>query len=123
MSFYKELLMDHYRNPRNREKLDNPDFSTKQLNPSCGDSISMQGNVEDGVLSKLAFEGKGCVVNLATASILTEYCIGKTLDDLLVIDKDELSDIIGMQLGVTRIKCALLPLVAIKEGILGYRKK
>ena len=123
MGFYRELLMDHYRNPRNRGKIENPDFSTEQFNLSCGDSISIEGCFEEGVLTKMAFVGKGCVISQATASILTEFCVGKTVDELLAIDKDNLPDIIGMQLGPTRIKCAMLSLMALQKGVAEYKKK
>lgn len=123
MKFYKEFLMDHYKNPRNRGKIENPDFETAQYNPSCGDSISIQGCIENGVLTKLAFVGKGCVISQAAASILIDFCLGKNIDEVLALDKNNLTEIIGMDFGPTRIKCALLSLVALKDGILEYKKK
>jgi nitrogen fixation protein NifU and related proteins len=122
MKFYKEILMDHYQNPRNRGHLENPVFSTVQYNPSCGDSISFEGVIEDGIIKSLAFEGKGCVISQATASIFTEYCIGKNIEEILKIENAQIKDIIGMELGAMRIKCALLSLMALKEGIMEYNK-
>jgi len=121
VKFYKEILMDHYQNPRNRGHIDKPDFSTAQYNPSCGDSVSFEATIEDDKLKKLAFEGKGCVISQATASIFTEYVVGKHIDDILKLEKEDIEGIIGMDLGPTRIKCALLSLMALKEGIMEYK--
>jgi len=124
MDLYQEEIMDHYRNPRNRGKLENPDFTSGEYNPSCGDNVSIEGCVEDGRLVDAAFEGKGCVIGMATASILTESCKGKTLDEILAIDKDELCKLLGgMELGLTRLSCALLPLQALQQGIRDYKEK
>lgn len=124
MKFYKELLMDHFQNPRNKGRLENSDFSTDQYNPSCGDSISIQGCVNDGVLTEVAFVGKGCVISQAAASILSELCIGKAIDEILAIKKTDVPQLIGIDdLGPTRLKCALLSLVALQDGLLEYQNK
>lgn len=122
MKFYKEILMDHYQNPRNRGCIEGPSFATEQYNPSCGDSISMQGIIEDGIITSLAFDGKGCVISLATASMLTEFFVGKNIEDVLKFEDSKISEIIGMPLGPMRIKCALLALMALKDGILEYNR-
>jgi len=114
--------MDHYQNPRNRGHIDNPDFSTAQYNPSCGDSVSFEAVIENDKLAKLTFDGKGCVISQATASIFTEYVVGKHIDDILKLEKEDIQGIIGMDLGPTRIKCALLSLMALKEGIAEYKE-
>jgi len=121
--FYKELLMDYYKNPRNRGHIEGASISTVQYNPSCGDSVSFDLVIEDGVVKKLSFDGKGCVISQATASLCTEYFVGKHIDEILALEKEDIKDIIGMELGATRIKCALLSLVALKEGIEGFKKK
>ncbi|MFC1841830.1 iron-sulfur cluster assembly scaffold protein [Candidatus Dependentiae bacterium] len=124
MKFYKEILMDHYKNPRNRGRIENPDFATAQYNPSCGDSVSFSGIIDkDGIIKKLAFEGKGCVISQAIASLCTELFVDKHIDDVLNFDQKNIKDIIGMELGLTRSKCALLSLMALKEGIAEYKKK
>jgi len=123
MKFYKELLMEHYKNPRNRGRIENPTFSTAQFNPSCGDSILFDVLLENGIIKKISFEGKGCVVSMATCSIFTEYFVGKRIDEVLAFQKENIKDIIGMDLGNTRIKCALLSLVALQEGIAEYQGK
>lgn len=115
--------MDHYRNPRNEGRLESPDFSSGEQNPSCGDHISIEGRIKDGKLVEIGFVGKGCAVSLATASMLTEACKGKSLDYILSLDKDFIEKLIGIQLGPTRLKCALLPLQALLKGVAAYKEE
>jgi nitrogen fixation protein NifU and related proteins len=117
MNIYQATLMDHYRNPRNRGTLPNPDFSSDQHNPSCGDQVCMAGMVTNGIITQLAFEGKGCVISQAAASLLTMHSVGKTRDMVMAMDGAAMQQLIGMELGPTRLKCALLPLQALQEGL------
>lgn len=122
-NLFQEALLDHYKNPRNAGKLENPDFSSGQANPSCGDSIVIEGRVENGTLADIKFEGKGCVLNQATASMLTEYAKGKTLDEILKLNTNFITDLVGTKLGPNRLRCALLPLQALQNGIKTYKEK
>ncbi len=122
MNIYQEELMDHYRNPRNHGRLPHPDFTSGEYNPSCGDSIALEGCVKHNMLAEIAFVGKGCVISQAAASMLTEACKGKPVNDLLALDKDFILTMIGIQLGPTRLKCALLPLQALQGGIINYKE-
>ena len=117
---YQEILMDHYRNPHNRGTLTDKNFASGQYNPSCGDLIQLQGIISDNVLTKLVFEGKGCVISLATASLLTQSSTGKTIEELMLLDRVFIQKLIGIELGLTRLKCALLPLMALQEGLEKY---
>lgn len=121
MNFYQEELMDHYRYPRNYGILENPDFTTSTLNPSCGDSISLQAHVDNNYITRIMFQGKGCVISQAAASMLTEQCHNKTLQTLEAIDKDYIISLVKITLGPTRLRCALLCLEALHEGIANYR--
>lgn len=123
MNIYQDLLLDHYHYPRNRDKLANPDFSSKKHNPSCGDSIQLSGYITGKIVKKVVFEGKGCVISQATASMLTQAVINKKLTEIHQLDKNFISRMIGIQLGPIRIKCSLLPLIALQEGIAVYEKK
>ncbi len=123
MNIYQELLLDHYRFPRNKGELIAPDFTSKRLNPSCGDRIQFTGHIQDGLVKKLNFEGEGCVISQATASLLTEKVKEKILGDIIVLDKDFVQHMIGMELGPIRLQCALLPLLALQEGIITYNEK
>lgn len=122
IDFYQELLLDHYKNPRNKGPLENTNFSAGDENRSCGDKISIQGIVADGVIKKLAFSGTGCVISQAAASMLTELCIGKTLDEVFALNKDDMIKLVGIQLGPVRLKCALLALQVLQKGILEFKK-
>jgi len=117
---YQHTLMDHYRHPRNRGTLAQPDFTSGLLNPSCGDRVALAGQVADNLVTLLKFEGHGCVISQATASLLTEAVINKPIDELCRLDKDFVLAMIGMDLGPTRLKCALLPLEALHKGLAHY---
>jgi nitrogen fixation protein NifU and related proteins len=123
MNFYKEELLDHFKNPRNYGELENCDIDSQELNPSCGDNIKIQATVKNETLEKIKFTGKGCVISLATASMLIQDCIGKSLDQVLLLDENYLMNLIGIPLGPNRLKCALLPFMALKNGILQYKAK
>ncbi len=123
MNIYQELLMDHYRHPRNCGKLENPDFSSGDYSPSCGDSVTLQGTIADQIIKKVVFTGKGCVISQATASLLTEWCIEKSIGQIVDLTKEDIQKIVGMPLGIMRIKCALLPLIALQKGLLTYTMK
>ncbi len=122
MNIYQEELMDHYRNPRHRGTLTHPDFDTGQYNPSCGDAVGMQGIIKDGKLVEISFEGKGCVISQAAASMLCEYALSRSTKELVSLSADDILELIKIPLGPTRLKCALLPLYALKEGIKEYQK-
>jgi nitrogen fixation protein NifU and related proteins len=116
-NIYQEKLMDHYKNPRNKKKINNPDFSSGQQNPSCGDSILVEGKLQDNKIIQIGFDGAGCVVSQAAASMLLQKCIGKTVEDVLKLNKDDILQMIGIPLGPNRIKCALLSLQALQESL------
>ena len=117
MNLYREKLMDHYRYPRNQGRLTKPDFTSGEYNPSCGDSISFDGRVKNNELIEIAFEGKGCVISQATASLLSGHCKGMEINAILALEKKDMLALIGMELGPTRLRCALLPLEALQGGI------
>lgn len=121
---YQERIMDHYHHPRNRGRLEQPDFTSEQLNPSCGDSILFDATVRaKKTIDKLLFVGQGCAISQAAASMLTEQCTGKSLDEILTINAEFILNSIGMPLGPTRVRCALLPLQALQQGVVDYKNK
>jgi len=123
MDIYQEILLEHYKKPRNTGTLENPDFASAGDNPSCGDSVFMQGKIENGKLTDIRFQGEGCVMSQGTASMLTEAVKGKTIDELLALNKDFIFDLIGTKLGPNRMRCALLPLHALQKGLEEYKEK
>lgn len=123
MSVYNTVVMDHFKNPRNHGRLEKYDFTTGDQNPSCGDSIVIDGRVEGGKVIALGFDSHGCAVNKASASLVTEAVIGKSIDDILALDKEFVLKLLGLELGPNRIKCALLGLMALQQGLVEYKKK
>ncbi len=119
-NLYQETLMDHYRNPRNRGVINNPDFCSGSYNPSCGDAVSMEGMITDGTITKVFFEGKGCVISQAGASLLTQKARGCSIAEINAFDTTFMQSLVGISLGPTRLKCALLPLHALQDGLKKY---
>ncbi len=115
MSIYSEIILDHYQNPRNFGKLNRPTNKSKVSNPLCGDEIEMSVVVKNNMIKEVKFKGQGCAISLASSSMLTEYLKGKYVVQLKKIDKDFIIKMLGIELGVNRIKCALLPLEALKN--------
>ena len=118
---YKEIILDHYRNPRNKGKLPDSEISAQDYNPVCGDKLTLDIKLENDVVSDIKFDGEGCAISQASASILTEMLMGKTLEDLSKFSKDALLEELGTpSLGPARIKCALLSLKVLKIGTYKY---
>lgn len=118
---YREIILDHYRNPRNKGKIDNPDVVIHDSNPLCGDQIDMYLKVVEGQIKDIKFDGKGCAISQASASMLTEMVMDKPLTTAKDISKDEVLENIGLtNLGPARIKCALLSLKVLKMGMVKY---
>ena len=121
-SIYKEIVLDHYKNPHNFGTLDPADYTAEDSNPLCGDQIRMDLRVEDGVVSDVKFSGRGCAVSMASASILTDMILGQPLEEVRRISKDDLLDEIGIPVSPARMKCAILGLsvlslsLALKEA-------
>ena len=118
--FYRENILDHYRNPRNAGTLDGATHSHQENNPLCGDVIQIDLHVnEDNVIDEVAFKGRGCAISQASASMLTEMIRGKTVDEAKAVGKEEILEALGIQIGPTRLKCALLSLKVLKAGVYG----
>jgi nitrogen fixation NifU-like protein len=117
---YKDIILDYYRNPRNFGDLPNPDVRARDSNPLCGDIIEMQLKINDGKIEDVRFKGKGCAISQASASMLTEVVKGKTLDEVKAMSKTDVLNLLGIDPGPTRIKCALLGLKVVKLGVYGF---
>jgi len=121
--FYKENILDHYRNPRNAGTLENPTYTHESHNPLCGDVIRVDLHInEDNLVDKVTFEGKGCAISQASASMLTEMIEGKSLDEVKQISKEDILELLGIPIGPVRMKCALLSLKALKAGVYGVEE-
>ncbi len=120
---YRELILDHYKSPRNHGTLEPADISYEDDNPLCGDRIRIDIRLnEEKRVKEVAFSGKGCAISQATASMLTEEILGKTLEEVKQLDKEQVLEMLGIQLGPTRLKCALLSLKVLKAGVYGLEK-
>ncbi|MGA2784287.1 MAG: Fe-S cluster assembly sulfur transfer protein SufU [Candidatus Bathyarchaeia archaeon] len=117
---YKDIILDYYRHPRNSGDLQDPDVRAKDSNPLCGDIIEMQLKIKDGKINDLRFKGRGCAISQASASMLTELAKEKTLDEAKALGKTDILNMLGIDPGPTRIKCALLGLKVLKLAIYGY---
>jgi nitrogen fixation protein NifU and related proteins len=116
---YRDNIIDHYQNPRNYGTLEHPDVSYEDSNPVCGDELRIDLQVKDNTVVDARFSGHGCSISQASASMLTEEIIGKSLEDVKQIDKQYLLDLLGIPLGPVRLKCALLSLKVLKAGAYG----
>ena len=117
--FYREYILDHYKNPRNFGRLPDADISHEEENPLCGDVIGMDLKLQDGVIEDVRFHGRGCAISQASASLLTERLKGMPLDDAKKINKDDVLGELGIEISPARIKCALLSLKVLKVGAYG----
>lgn len=116
---YRDYILDHYKNPRNQGELAGATNTYADSNPLCGDELSMALRIEDDRVADVRFNGKGCAISQASASILTEEIKGKTLDEVKAIDKDHILENLGIPISPARIKCALLSLKTLKGAAWG----
>jgi len=117
---YREVILDRYKNPQKRGALDPHDYSYEDDNPLCGDRIRIDVRMNpQGVVSEAAFSGTGCAISQASADLLTESIVGKSLDEIKKLGKDDILSMLGIELGPVRLKCALLSLKVLKAGVYG----
>ena len=109
-SVYKEEILDHYKHPRNFGELEDATIRVDANNPLCGDRLHMDLKVEDGVVQDVAFTGRGCAISQASASMLTEEMVGKPLEELAKMTRQDILDNLGIEVSYARMKCALLSL-------------
>ena len=139
---YEEIIIDHYRNPRNNEELENPDAEIEADNPFCGDEVKIQLKFQDGRVDEIGVTGRGCAISQSSASLLSESAEGRTQaelsratdlvrrmmrnESLTEEEQDELGDIEALR-GVrkypVRIKCALLSWAALQDVLESYQQR
>ena len=119
---YQEHIMDHYRNPRNQGLVGTPSFYSFAHNALCGDSVEVSGIVVGLRLVKVGFRGKGCVISQAAASLFCQAMEGKLIPEIMRTGPDDVTKLVGIELGPVRLKCALLVREALHTGILGMNQ-
>lgn len=121
LNLYQADLMDHYQRPRNKGVVEPANFQTAGHNPSCGDYISFTAQIDPvtGIINQIKFEGRGCVISLAMASKLAEGAVGKQLSYVVKLTSVDILRLVGLELGPTRLKCAMLPLEALQKQLFG----
>jgi nitrogen fixation protein NifU and related proteins len=116
---YREVILDHYRNPRNKGTLDPADFSFEDVNPLCGDEIRIDVRVADDRVSEIRFSGRGCAISQAAVSILMEMTEGRPLDEVKAISRDDVLEELAVPISPARMKCAMLGLKVLKASLYG----
>ena len=116
---YRENILEHYKHPRNKGTLEHPDITYEDANPLCGDKIRMDINVRDGKIADVRFSGVGCSISQAAASMLCEAIEGKPVDEVKQLGRDDMLEMLGIELGPVRLKCGLLALKTLKAGVYG----
>ena len=116
-SLYREEILEHWKNSQNWGILSDADFSIEDNNPLCGDNIHLTGKIIKEKINDIKFTGDGCVISKASASILTEYAKDKKISELKNLKQEDYLSLIEISLGITRIKCALMPYYALQKGL------
>jgi nitrogen fixation protein NifU and related proteins len=119
---YRELILDHARNGRNWSLLEQPDFDHEEHNPLCGDKLRLTLKIDDGIIRAVGWQGSGCAISQAAASMLGETLVGMSLDEAMKLDKQLILGMIGLPLTINRVKCATLSLKTLIVGSLGMRQ-
>ena len=117
---YREVIIEHYKNPSYRGHLEPHDIQFEDNNPLCGDHIEITLQLDkDGKVSDARFDGHGCAISQASADLLIESIIGKPIEEVKTLKKDHILELLGIDLGPVRLKCALLSLKVLKAGVYG----
>ncbi len=114
---YREYILEHYRNPRNYGKLEHPDVHAEDSNPLCGDQLGMDLQVEGDLVKEVRFQGRGCAISQATASMLSEMIEGKTVAEVCALGKEDVLEALGVPISPARTKCAFLSLRVLHRGL------
>jgi nitrogen fixation protein NifU and related proteins len=116
---YRDELMDIFKNPAHRGAMDDATHHSHGSNPSCGDEIKLQLKIDQGKIADVKFDGDACAVSVIASELLSEHVVGKTIHEALAITKEDLLEMIGINLTTSRVKCATLALNALHDALEG----
>ncbi|HEU0193575.1 MAG TPA: SUF system NifU family Fe-S cluster assembly protein [Gaiellales bacterium] len=114
---YRENILDHYKNPRNSGHLDSPTVTAEGVNPLCGDELQVELQIEDGMVTDLRFNGRGCAISQAAASMISDVAKGRPVDEVRELGSEDVLDELGIPLTPIRLKCALLSVQLLKVAL------
>lgn len=115
---YREIIVDHYKNPRNKGRLEKSDFSFEDENPLCGDFLQIEIEVDENLnVVDAKFDGHGCAISISAADLLLDSIIGKSIEDLKKLENQDVLDLLGIELSPVRLKCALLSMKVLKAAV------
>jgi nitrogen fixation NifU-like protein len=117
MDYYREYILDHYHNPRNYGTLEHPDVHSEDSNPLCGDQLAMDLVIDQGVVKEVRFQGRGCAISQASASMLSEMIEGHTVEEVIQLGTSDVLDSLGISISPARTKCAFLSLRVLHRGL------
>ncbi len=119
---YRDNIIDHYQNPRNYGRMENPDIRLRELNPVCGDEIEIFVKLNSARIKEIKFWGKGCAISQAAASILTDEIKGKALREIKEITNERMIELLAIPVSPVRMKCAILALKTLEKGIYNHER-
>jgi len=115
---YREIIIDHYKNPHHKGRLDISDLSFEDENPLCGDHLQIELRVDENQnVMDAKFDGHGCAISISAADLLIDSIIGKSVEDIKKLEKQDVLDLLGIKLSPVRLKCALLSLKVLKAAV------
>lgn len=120
---YKQNIMDHYHNSPYRGSLENPDFTTDSISPSCGDRLMFDGKVSDGRVIELKFRGEGSILGQAVASLVCEHALGKRFEEITTFNQGDVLAWLGIQLGPTRLRTVVFVLSTLQKALEAYARQ
>lgn len=123
MDLYADNILDHYRHPRGKEALPSPTIVHKELNPSCGDELTVELIIKNGKIEQIGWSGEGCAISQAGMSMLSEELTGTSLEEIEEMKPQHMYDLLGVPVGLRRVKCALLALHTVRNASLKTRDK
>ena len=117
---YREQILDHYKNPHHKGQMENPDAHFRDSNPLCADEFEVFLKIKDGKIEDVRFDGQGCAISTAAASLVSDHVKGKTLEQVKALTREDVFAIIGVPLSPARVKCALLFYKVLKSALYAY---